>query len=146
MVLVMTDRTSPQEIEGQVAQAVDLLDLKVGIDTLWLFGSQARGTANAESDLDLGALFRRRLSGAELLELRAELVERLGRDVDLMDLDRAGPPLAVQVVRHGRLVVDRSPRRRIAFVAGLPGRYQDVALMRAPIERALLARLAHGRA
>jgi len=122
------------------------LDRRFGLDALWVFGSEARGAAGPRSDLDLAALFRRRPSALELLEARAELAPLAGRELDLVDLDRTTPVLAMQVMRLGRLVVDRNPRRRHAFLARLLGRYDDVRRLTAPIERRIAERLAHGRA
>lgn len=133
-------------VAGDVAKAIELFDRRVGLAALWVFGSQATGTARADSDLDLAALFRRRTSPLELIDLSGELAAQIGRSVDLVDLDRAGPPLARQVLQNGALVLDRDVRRRIAFTSALPGRYQDVAMMRAPIERAMLERFRSGRA
>jgi predicted nucleotidyltransferase len=121
------------------------LDARFGLDALWLFGSEARGTTRPGSDLDLAALFRRRPSALELRDARAQLAARLGRDVDLVDLDRASPILAMQVVRHGRLLTEANPARRLRFVAGVPGRYEDLRIVRRQAEQALLERVRRGR-
>jgi predicted nucleotidyltransferase len=122
-----------------------LLEERFGLDTLWLFGSEALATAGPESDVDLAALFRRRPSPLEVLDTAADLAERLGRPIDLVDLDHASPILAMQVLRHGRLLVDRTPRRRHEFFAWTVKMYEDVKILRRGIEAALYARMAHGR-
>ena len=43
---------------AQLAKAVDLLDRRFGLEALLIFGSEARGTARADSDVDLAALAR----------------------------------------------------------------------------------------
>jgi uncharacterized protein len=129
-----------------VERVLELLDRRFGIDALWLFGSAAAGCARADSDVDLAALFRSRPEPLDLLDARQELSELVGREVDLVDLDRASPILAMQVLRHGRLLVDRDYRRRIDFVAHAPGRYEDVIITRREAERALLDRVRGGRA
>ena len=121
------------------------LDARFGLDALWLFGSEAKGTARPGSDLDLAALFRRLPSALDLLDTRADLARRLGRDVDLVDLDRASPILAMQVVRHGRLLAEANTTRRQRFVAGLPGRYEDLRIVRRQAEQALFERVRRGR-
>ena len=97
---------------GQVERVAALLDERFGLDALWIFGSEARGTATEASDVDLAALFVRRPPTIEVLDARDAAGRVLGRDVDLVDLDRASPILAMQVLRHGRPVVDRNPSRR----------------------------------
>jgi uncharacterized protein len=125
-----------------LAGLLDLLDQRGGIDSLWVFGSEAEGRAVAGSDLDLAVLFRSRPSARELTGLRGEAEEHLGRPVDLVDLDAAPPLLAYQVLRQGRLLVDRNPSRRIALTASVPARREDVLLMRRPIEERLVQRIA----
>lgn len=130
---------------GDLERAVDWLDGRFGLSTLWLFGSEARGKAGPESDLDLAALFLRPPSPFERLAAAADLGEVLGREVDLIDLDSAPPILAMQVLRHGRLLVDRNPSRRAAFFSRALSLYEDLKIVRRGAERALFARVAHGR-
>lgn len=147
----MPDSLEDATLPGAPLQGVlDLLDEDFGVDTVWLFGSEAAGRARGDSDVDLAALFRRRPSPLERMDLRSEAEEILGRPVDLVDLEDASPLLAFQVLRHGRLLVDRNPSRRHRFTAGVPGRREDVLIMRRAIEERILQRLregkAHGRA
>jgi len=132
--------------DAQLAGVEAALHRLAGLDALWVFGSEAAGRATARSDVDLAGLFATRPSSSALLAGREQLAELLGRPVDLVDLEQASPVLAMQVLRHGRLVVDRDSRHRIRFAGALPGRYEDVAILRRPAEKLLLARLAHGRA
>ncbi len=134
-------------VQFAVPQAVvDLLDERFGLDALWLFGSVAVERARTDSDLDLAALFRRRPTALELLETQDELGALVGRPVDLVDLDCDAPILAMQVLRHGKLLVDRVPERRITFAAHTPVRYEDLKIVRREAERALLKRVCRGRA
>lgn len=93
------------------------LDRRFGLAELWLYGSEARGTARPDSDVDLGALFARPVTSRELFDATMALIRILDREVDLVDLDRVSPVLVRQVLRDGRLLVDRDPpRRRAHFV------------------------------
>ena len=136
----------PMLSEAQLTALEAALDRFAGLDALWLFGSEAAGRATSRSDVDLAALFATRPSPQALVAAREELREIVGRAVDLVDLERASPVLAMQALKHGRLVADRNPRHRVRFTAALPGRYEDVAILRRPGERLLLARLNRGRA
>jgi predicted nucleotidyltransferase len=126
-------------------RAILWLDERFGLDALWLFGSEVRGAATTDSDLDLAALFRCAPAPSELLEARAELGTLLGRTVDLVDLDWASPILVMQVLRHGRLLLDQNPSRRVRLVAAAPGKYEDLRLVRREGERLLLERVRGGR-
>lgn len=131
--------------ESQIAILLELLGQRAGVDAAWLFGSQATGKAGPSSDIDVAVLFSQRPSPIERIEWQSELAGRLGRSVDLVDLDGASPALAMQVLRHGKLLLDRNPRRRIAFAAILPSRYEDLRRLRAPIEQRIAERMGHGR-
>jgi predicted nucleotidyltransferase len=124
--------------------AIERLERRLGVDTLWLFGSRARGGETPTSDVDLAGLFRSSPGPLDLFELRAELQDLLGMPVDLIDLDRASPVLAMQVLRHGSRLVDANPVRRHRFEAATPGRYDDLMRVRRPIEQKILERMTHG--
>jgi uncharacterized protein len=111
------------------------------VDAVWLFGSEAAGRARADSDLDLGILFSRSPSPEELLRLRALAAEMVGREVDLVDLRPASPILGMQIIRHGRLVLDQDPVSTANFVASLQSRRYDVMRSRREAERNLLERV-----
>ncbi len=131
--------------DEQVRAVVEALGGADALDALWVFGSEATGSAGPRSDVDLAALFSGERGGAQVYETARTVASVLGREVDLVDLRRASPVLAMQALRRGTLVHDGHRARRIAFEAGLPARYEDVVRLRAPAERALLARM-HGRA
>ena len=153
MATARSNRSVDQPIPAQTGihdpdalqQATAWLDERFGLDTLWLFGSAATGTATENSDVDLAALFRRHPSAVELLEAREELSSLLGREVDLVNLEQVSPVLTMQVLRNGRLLLDHDPPRRIRLVAAAPGRYEDLSLVRRAGERALIERVRGGR-
>jgi predicted nucleotidyltransferase len=89
-----------------------------GVAAVYLFGSAARGTARADSDIDVGVLLIETPPAtfdAQPYELEADLEHRLGRPVDLVVLNRAPVDLRTRVLRDGRLVLDREPSVRIQF-------------------------------
>lgn len=83
----------------------------------YLFGSLAGDATRPGSDVDLAVLAASPIPPVRLLEAREELEERLGRDVDLVDLARASTVLRAQVVSTGRLLRDADPRFRERFEA-----------------------------
>jgi predicted nucleotidyltransferase len=129
--------------KDHLQQAIRFLDDRFGLDTLWLFGSEALDRARPDSDVDLAALFRRRPTPLEVFEARGDLAEILHRDVDLVDLDQASPILGMQVLRHGRLLEDRNPRHRLAFFSKTVSMYEDVQILRRTAERLLFERFGH---
>lgn len=53
-----------------------------------------------------------------------------GRSIDLLDLGKAPPVLAHQVIRRGRCIVSRDPAERADFEARTVLRYLDTAHLR----------------
>jgi predicted nucleotidyltransferase len=70
-----------------------------------LFGSFARGRAQADSDVDVAI----RGSGLDLLALAADLSAAVRREVDVVDLDRAGYPLTQALLRDAIVLHEGQP-------------------------------------
>jgi hypothetical protein len=89
-----------------------------GLVAAWLFGSRARGEEKAASDVDVGVLFDRPPEpklGNQAHRLEAKLEAALGLPVQLVAVNGAPPDLVHRVLRDGILLLDRSPRQRVAF-------------------------------
>lgn len=84
----------------------------------YLFGSVARGTAGARSDLDVAVLYAA-APPATLEGLPVDLEHRLerlsGRPVQVIVLNTAPAGLVHRVLRDGVLLLDRDPSARIRF-------------------------------
>ena len=87
--------------EGRLAEVCD----RYGIAELRIFGSQARGTAGPDSDIDVLYTLRsgRRL-GWEIEQLADELSDLFGRQVDLVSLRSLHPLLKPSVLAEARPV------------------------------------------
>jgi len=78
---------------------------RYGIAKLEVFGSQARGTARPDSDIDvLYTLRPGRKLGWEIEQLADELTSVFGRKVDLISLRSLHPLLQPSVLAGARLV------------------------------------------
>lgn len=96
---------------------------------VYLFGSEARGSAGRRSDVDIGVFFGRRPAPTLLAQpyaLADELHGLLGRPVDLVTLDTAPPDLVHRVLRDGILVLDRDRSARIRFEVAARNAYFDL--------------------
>ena len=66
-------------LDPAVRLAIEMLDQRGDLSTLWVFGSHAKGTARSDSDLDLAALFARPINPLELADLAADLSQETYR-------------------------------------------------------------------
>ncbi len=82
---------------------------------VYLYGSFAQGRARPDSDVDVALLARAPVDRRELADAAVALGERLGRDVDLVDLYRVGAVLRVQVISRGRLLLEQNELLRHQF-------------------------------
>ncbi len=83
---------------------------------VWLFGSQADGTATPRSDIDLGVLFDRALTFKEELAFEVAVSEVLGtEDVDVVDVQRANLLFRFRVIA-GELLYERDYERVSDFI------------------------------
>lgn len=96
---------------------------------VYLFGSVARGTARASSDVDLGVLFSAppppTLDGL-LLGLEGEIEREVGLPVQVVVLNAAAPDLVHRVLRDGRLLLDRDRSLRIRFEIRARNEFFDI--------------------
>jgi predicted nucleotidyltransferase len=104
----------PQDVVGAVERA--FAAVFPGVVSAYLFGSYSLGRAHAESDVDIGVLLRHAMypTARERFEARlrliAELQPAIGREVDLVILNDAPPPLARRIVIAGRRVFAADPK------------------------------------
>ncbi|GIW20513.1 MAG: hypothetical protein KatS3mg065_0809 [Chloroflexota bacterium] len=114
----------------------------------YLFGSQARASASAISDVDVAVLVDPSRAGDRLalqLELTGAIVDALGCDaVDVVLLDEAPPALAYRVLRDGQLILSRDEALRIRHRIRAVTEYLDTEPLRRRAREALQRRLAEG--
>lgn len=100
-----------------------------GLVCVYLYGSQARGTAGPASDVDLAVLYA--VDPPDALEgwspdWVADLERRLGRSVDVVALGRAPVDLVHRVLRDGVLVGEWDRAARIRFEVRARNAYFDL--------------------
>nr|WP_315187835.1 nucleotidyltransferase domain-containing protein [uncultured Albidiferax sp.] len=79
----------------------DALHAHGGLQLVMVFGSVARQTARADSDIDVAVLADAPLDAERKMRLVDTIARSTGRAVDLVDLATAGQPLAGQILQHG---------------------------------------------
>ncbi|MGH8289047.1 MAG: type VII toxin-antitoxin system MntA family adenylyltransferase antitoxin [Steroidobacteraceae bacterium] len=90
---------------------------------IYVFGSFARGDEWPRSDLDLAVLLPPAQRIENLLEVMSGVSGRIHRDVDVIDLRRAGDVLRRQVLEEGRTLHVAEPDQLLAWEAAAMSRY-----------------------
>jgi predicted nucleotidyltransferase len=100
-------------MNGLQQQLRQILSEFPGFSLAILFGSQAAGNADAESDIDLALLSRAPLDSGLKIALTERISTRLGCPVDIVDLYHAEEPILGQVFKGTRLLGDDATYARL---------------------------------
>jgi len=97
------------------------------VSVAYLFGSYAKKTGTADSDIDIAVLLSEtpKKTLEYYLHLVNELSKILGNEVDLIILNASPPLLKHQVIKHGKIVYSRDEGERITFEARAESEYLD---------------------
>jgi predicted nucleotidyltransferase len=96
----MTLHSFDQEAETLVC--TELQEAFPNALSIYAFGSRVQGTANVQSDLDLAVLVAGYADPLQLFEMANHLADKLGYEVDLLDLRAASTVMQYQVITNGR--------------------------------------------
>ncbi len=72
-----------------------------------IFGSFARGEETKNSDLDLLVKIPKNKTFLDMADLKVELEDQLGRDVDLVEYDAIRPLIKDQVLRDKKEIYEK---------------------------------------
>jgi len=120
------------DAESVVARALPILDAEEGLVAAYLFGSVARGTATASSDVDIAVLYAERppsILDSPPMRLEGALERVLRCPVQIVCLNTAPPDLSIRALRGGRLILERDRAARIRFEVNLRNVYWDLEPM-----------------
>ena len=90
---------------------------------IYVFGSFARGEEWPQSDLDLAVLLPPGQKIENLLDVISGVSMRAHRDVDIVDVRRAGDVLRREVLSDGQTLYVSRPNEVLAWEAGAMSRY-----------------------
>lgn len=71
---------------------------------IYIFGSYADDTSNAESDIDVAFLAKESFGNIERWKLQEHMAQRLKKDVDLIDMRQASTIMKKQVIENGERI------------------------------------------
>ena len=121
---------------------------KLGVSSLYLFGSRAQGVERRDSDYDFGILMKEpRVLRAGTQDLYQKIYDLLQdavgvkANLDIVFLDRAPLQLRYHVIRSGKVLFDSNPQRRGRFIERTMIEHADFEPHRKRFEEAILARI-----
>ncbi len=82
-----------------------------GVVYATVFGSLARGTARADSDIDVAVSFGRPMSADLRMAMIGLIADEARRPVDLIDLETASPLILARALAGREILCDASPTR-----------------------------------
>lgn len=119
--------------------------LRHSIEDVYLFGSRARGSAQASSDADIAVRFPRTGDAtsrfATIVALEADLSQLVQLPMDLVCLNDADPLLAFEAVVRGQTVYTRDKDQSFLYELLVRHRYEEHLHMQEIFTRALKRRL-----
>lgn len=122
----------PKDLENLSANQKLLKQLKKeGVILAYLFGSQARGTAHQESDIDFGVLFDKKVHSKDYLRREGKLIEFFSnfypkKEINIVNLNVASPLLKQVVILEGKLLYQKDDLTRINFEIQTLHEYEDM--------------------
>jgi hypothetical protein len=138
----MTTHTTHYEQNVRRAQVQTslhkMLSRKPNIALAFLFGSFAKGTANATSDIDVAVLFDTLPDAYQINALRDRLASRLKADVDIVVLNSASPIIKMQVLKHGVVICKKTDAAYSNFYTETFNQYTDLKMIRKSAEENIL--------
>lgn len=93
-------------LDMMVEKIIDFLKSKIpDLQLIYLFGSRADGTQNADSDIDIAFVATNlQISAIQKWTIQQELAIKLNCDTDLIDLDSASITLSHQILSLGKRI------------------------------------------
>lgn len=106
----------------------------------FLYGSQVTCHIKSNSDVDIALLYvRDHLPNTERrFQLVDDLISITKREVDLLILNDASPVISMQVLRKGKIILERDHQTYLNFFVKTVSKYDDLKRVRSGIEQNLM--------
>lgn len=104
---------------GTKTKIVNYFSKRPEVATVYLYGSQAKGEAKRDSDIDLAVLVtdKRKYKGFGIPQVvfALDLSEITGEKVEVQDLEACSIEFSHRVLSEGKILVSNNERARVAF-------------------------------
>ena len=134
------------EIKAKLKNIVQELKIKDKIELFFLFGSQARGDSNQNSDIDLAILLEEYYyQKINPLNLRSELIayftSELGNECDVVLINQANHLLKYQIIKYGEIIYQADSMRYSTFFSRIVREHLDFRYYKQLHNKLLLKRI-----
>lgn len=85
------------------------------VEAIYLFGSQAKGTAQKNSDIDLAILCLEPLLADARWKLSQTLAVLINKNIDLIDLRKTNTVMQWQIIHTGQRIFAKEPKKMAFF-------------------------------
>ncbi|HHV94999.1 MAG TPA: nucleotidyltransferase domain-containing protein [Clostridiaceae bacterium] len=117
-------------INELIAKLKSYFERKPCVCVVYLYGSTVKGKRRQKSDIDLGILFYEGIDSIQRfdqkLDIRNELEDLVGTEVDIVDLEEADPYFIHNLLLNKVLVVEKDINRRVEFEVKSRREYFDM--------------------
>ncbi len=125
-------------ISDMVKKLKETLTMHSDIVLVFLFGSFVRGDITSFSDLDIAIYFTGTVDFYRINDLREDISEMLGIEVDIVVLNTASPVIKMQVLKKGTLLINKDQRAYNENFVNTVKEYDDLKRTRKEIEEKIL--------
>jgi len=121
-----------------------VFETKPEVEVCLLFGSAAKGKLGVNSDIDIAICGDKAFTHDYLAELQVAIAERLGTEVDLLDMARLNGIILRQVITTGKKILNNNPDLLAHYIKKMLFFSEDMYPNYQMILKAKVKRFAHG--
>lgn len=97
--------------EEMQKKLIELIQSKIPVEFILLFGSFVKGTQRDDSDVDIAVFSKQEIPTYERFLLAGELAELLGREIDLIDIRQIDTVFTMQIFSQGIPIYIKEPNQ-----------------------------------
>jgi len=101
---------------------INIIKKYIDVELIYLFGSVITNRFNGESDIDIAIWSKEDILPKKFMELKFELIKKMGREIDLINLKNTSLILTKEVIFKGRLIFKKDEKIKNEF------EYRKIAL------------------
>ena len=90
-----------------IEKIIEIIKSNVEVELIYIFGSYGTERYNSESDIDIALSGKHEIPKEILKKIWYELVDKLGQEIDLVDINNCGLIIKKEIILKGKLIFER---------------------------------------